>query len=159
VMGVGALADLLTKHWAFGAVRSPLPADQVAVIDGFFYITRTTNPGAMWSLLQEWSAQVWVLIRGSVFLVLFLVYLRQRPRALWVRLGFALVLAGALGNLYDNAFAQEGYVRDWLKFVFWGWTFPIFNLADTFICVGAPLLLIHFYRSEAGASRPQDKRA
>ena len=156
-MVAGALADVVTKSWVFSVIPSSLKADEIVVIDGFFSLTRTTNSGAMWSLLQDFSAWLWIVIRGGVFVLLLMMYLHQRPVALFVRIGFGLVLAGALGNLYDNAFYEGGVVRDWLKFVFGDWVFPIFNLADSFICVGAPLLLFHFARTES--ARPAETEA
>jgi len=140
---LGTLADIATKSWAFGAVP-PGPQGRITVIEGFFYIVRATNTGAMWSLFQGVEREIWIAVRGGVFLVLLGMVLRMRPTSLTARAGFALVLAGALGNLYDNVFFDEGAVRDWLRFDFGEWTFPIFNLADAFICIGAPLLLLHF---------------
>ena len=140
-----ALLDVATKDWAFEMVPSPY-SEPVAVIDGFFYIVHATNTGAMWSLFQDVQSEFWIAIRGGVFLILLTLVLRSMPKPRWARLGFALVLAGALGNLHDNLFCEGGAVRDWLRFDFWGWPFPIFNVADSCICVGAPLLLIYFYR-------------
>jgi signal peptidase II len=152
---LGAGFDIAAKSWAFGVVpeHSSTP---IEVVPGFFYIQHAENPGAMWSLLQDLGRWVWVVIRGGVALALSLLWLRQHPRVWWANAGFILVLSGALGNLYDNLFWTEGRVRDFLALIFWNWRFPVFNVADSMICVGAPLLLLYFYRDgtarEAGAS-------
>ena len=63
-------------------------------------------------------------------------------------IGFALVLAGAVGNFVDRVLL--GYVRDFIMFDFWK-TFPIFNFADCCIVIGAVLVCIHFiFLSKAG---------
>lgn len=154
-MAVGAAADVLTKSWAF-SLSPPPPSSGLPVIDGFLHVHNTENSGAMWSLFQGVQREVWVAIRGGVFLLLGWVFVRNPPARLWAVMGFALVLAGALGNLYDNVFHTEGRVRDWIGLHFGSYTFPIFNLADTQICVGAPLLLLHFYGE--GESAPDKER-
>jgi signal peptidase II len=147
LVAVCAFLDVLAKDWAFERV-SENGGRPITVIDGFFYIVHATNTGAMWSLFQGVQREVWIVIRGGVFLILLSLVLRNMPTALWARLGFAFVLAGALGNLHDNLLFEDGAVRDWLRFDFGDWSFPIFNLADTFICIGAPLLLLHFYKQD-----------
>ena len=149
---LGAGLDVATKAWAFGVVPDHA-STPIEVISDFFYIQHAENPGAMWSLFQDLGRWVWVAIRGGVAVALAILWARQRPRAWWANLGFILVLSGALGNLYDNLFWTEGRVRDFLAFIFWDWRFPVFNAADSMICVGAPLLLLYFYRD--GAAREQ----
>jgi signal peptidase II len=77
-----------------------------------------------------------------------------RPRMTWwANVAFAFVVAGALGNLYDNAFAQDGRVRDFILLIFWGWRFPVFNIADSMITIGAPLLLLFFAEGKPTPAR------
>ena len=74
----------------------------------------------------------------SVFL---LVWLKRTPaQEWWMRLALALVLGGALGNLYDRII--HGYVVDFISLHYGGWYFPAFNIADTAITLGAVLLII-----------------
>ena len=151
ILAAGVVADLWTKDAAFEAVplgtRHEVIADQV-------YIAPTRNPGAMWSNFQDVPAWLWVVIRGSIALGLLIYYIRNCRVAVWVHLAFAFVLAGAVGNLHDNMFAEQGEVRDFiLVYVpMYGW-WPTFNIADSMICVGAILLLWHFLRLESPGSK------
>lgn len=149
---VGLVADLVTKHLAFEAVPDAR-AERITVIDGFFYIAHVRNPGAMWSLFQDVPAWAWILLRGAVFCALLGYYLRQKLVHPVLETAFALVLAGALGNLHDNLFALHGQVRDFILWVFWGWPFPVFNLADSMISVGATLLFLHLLLADLASAR------
>jgi len=142
----GVAADLWTKNDAFA--RVPEHTAHV-VIEGYVEIEPTRNPGAMWSLFQDVPAWLWIIIRGSISLGLLIYFLRVRETlAAWVQLAFGSVLAGALGNLHDNAFAEGGKVRDFIVVWIGSYKWPTFNIADALICVGAFLLLIHFMRLE-----------
>ena len=67
---------------------------------------------------------------------------------LWLQLASARVLAGAVGNLHDNAFAEGGIVRDFIVMWIGSYKWPTYNVADSLICVGAIHLLIYFFRLE-----------
>jgi signal peptidase II len=142
----GLALDLASKAWAFRLVPSEW-APHLVVVDGFFYIAHARNDGAMWSLFQGLPSWVWIVVRGGVFTgLLFWAWTRPKlPRPADPALG--LILAGALGNLHDNVFG-DGRVRDFLLFRFGSWSFPMFNAADSMICVGAGLLLIAMWRAE-----------
>jgi signal peptidase II len=145
ILALAAL-DLLTKSWAFARVPFHW-SEHLVIIDGFFYITHAENDGAMWSLFQGLPAVFWVILRGGVFLLILWQSLKAHAAPRWVQAALVLVLAGALGNLYDNM-TGNGRVRDFVTWVFWGWPFPTFNLADSYISVGAVLLGIWFLWAE-----------
>jgi signal peptidase II len=117
------------------------------------------NPGAAFGQLDSIP---YLLVGGRVLAVLVLSWLLLRAPAgrRWVNLALVLVLAGALGNLYDNLvrardlpldrwYPEErfpfGPVRDFIDVYFpvWGWHFPTFNVADSCITVGAGILLLN----------------
>lgn len=109
----------------------------------------TLNPGAAFGQLGEYP---YLLIGGRVLAVLFLGWLLLRtPASKPITVtALVLVLAGALGNLYDNLFLDDphdghpfGKVRDFIDVYFgaFDWHFPTFNVADSCITVGAVLLL------------------
>src|SRR4029077_13311303 len=85
-----------------------------------------------------------IVVRGILCVVLIVVYWTRTRMPWWANLAFGLVVAGALGNLYDNAFAEKGRVRDFVLLIFGSYRFPVFNLADSMITIGAPLLLLYF---------------
>ena len=71
-------------------------------------------------------------------------------------LALALILGGALGNLYDRV--TLGYVVDFLDFHWSGRHFPAFNIADSAICVGAGLILVEgFLKSPQGNPKSKNK--
>jgi len=133
------LADQLTKLWiveqfSYGASET---------ITGFFNLVRVHNYGAAFSFLdnqggwQRWGFSVFAAI---VSLVILLWITRLSPQQKLEGCALALILGGALGNLYDRV--TLGYVVDFLDFHWSGKHFPAFNVADSGISVGAVLMLI-----------------
>lgn len=116
----------------------------ITVIKNFFYITKTFNTGAAFSLLE---GKTYLLIIVSIVTFLVLVkYMGEVKSNKLSNTSFGLILGGILGNFGDRLFL--GYVRDFLKFNFFGYTFPIFNIADICIVVGVFLLIICMIRGD-----------
>lgn len=161
-VALGGLAlDLWSKGAAFALV--PEPRDRIAVVDGFFYLAHVRNPGMAWSLFQGVDREIWVAVRTGLSLGLLWLYrsTTRRGAPWWSHVAFGCLLGGALGNLYDNVFALDGHVRDFLLFYFWGKPFPVFNVADAMITIGAPALFLHLARHErleAAAAREEAAR-
>ena len=105
-----------------------------AVLPGILYITRVSNTGAAFGMLKH-SGLLLVLASAGAIFFLALGLLRDRNPWPW-----ALVMAGALGNLYDRL--RFGFVIDFLDLRVW----PVFNVADISICVGVGLLLLGLVR-------------
>jgi signal peptidase II len=119
--------------------------EEYEIWEGIFRFRLITNPGMMWGMAESVPAYIWVVIRGCVLVGLIWMYASLESHGRLAQLAFGLVCAGALGNIYDNIFQNPealfaGEVRDFLQF-YW-FEFPTFNVADSCICVGAPLLLI-----------------
>lgn len=151
---IGLALDLWTKAWAFDAVKiGPFGPEEISVIDGFFSITKVRNPGAMWGIGQDVPAIAWIALRGTISVGLLIFVLRQKLLSSWLVMAFGLILAGALGNLHDNVFAEDGMVRDFVHWIFWGWSFPAFNVADACITVGATILFFNFLAADYRAFR------
>jgi len=111
--------------------------ESFVVIPSFFKFQYQVNTGGAFSLFAGFS---YVLAFIGVFALVYLDrYLKKIDGNLEL-FGFALLVGGIVGNLVDRIF--YGYVIDYLAFTFFGWAFPVFNLADTFICVGVFLFLI-----------------
>lgn len=99
-----------------------------------FSLNFVGNTGAIWGLFQ---GHAWPLFLFRLLVIAVLAgYLYRRPKASW---GMWLVVVGAIGNVLDYLF--YGYVVDFFHFVLWGYSFPIFNVADSYICLGAISLL------------------
>lgn len=110
-------------------------------IKGFIDICYIHNRGAAWGML---SGKTWLLVSITaivmiVCIVVLIKSFKQNKLILWA---ITLVLSGGIGNLIDRVF-YGGNVVDFLHFEFWP-TFPIFNVADCAIVVGAGLLILVF---------------
>lgn len=140
--------DQLTKLWAEATLQFQRP---VPVIDGLLNWTLTYNEGAAFSFLSDASGwQRWFFSALAIGISGLLVFwMRRIPRHDWRHaLPFALVIAGAIGNLIDRL--RLGHVVDFVD-VYWGAShWPAFNVADSAISIGAVLLILFgvvFHRS------------
>lgn len=139
-LGWGALLALLLglDQWTklfFSTNRADFQEREI--IPDFFYLTYLENRGAAFSLLQNfrWGFVVITVIALVVMARFFLMY--KTPIA---RLSLVFLMAGAAGNLIDRAW--QGFVVDFLHFYPFGYDFPVFNVADVCINVGAALMVI-----------------
>ncbi len=153
--------DLWSKSAAFSFLErhAPLSIPEEGrfydVIDGFFQFVSWRNTGTVWGLAQDWNLALVALRFVACGLVVFFAW-QTATRERLQQLVFGLILAGAIGNLYDNLTQPHGGVRDFLKFylVVDGepWVFPAFNVADSCICVGAITLALLLWRRPAEES-------
>ena len=124
--------------------------EQIVIIPDYFSWTLAYNTGAAFSFLadaggwQRWFFAVVALVVSGVLLV----WMKGlKPHETWVAVALALVLGGALGNLFDRV--AYGHVIDFIL-VHWQsrWYFPAFNLADSAITLGAIMLVLDMFRSK-----------
>lgn len=142
--GVAALVyvlDRVTKVWAEAGLADRPP---VEVIPGVLHLTYTTNSGGAFGLGQSAS---WLFAGATILVagVVVVVSTRLTWRLTAVALGF--VLGGALGNLTDRALdgpGLTGRVIDFIDLRIW----PVFNVADSAVVVGAVLLTLSSFRRE-----------
>jgi signal peptidase II len=141
-----ALADQASK----GAISANLRIGEAREITGFFNLVLAHNRGAAFSFLSDaggWQRALFIGIAVLATAVIVVMLVRHSGERLFSA-GLALILGGALGNLWDRIVL--GYVVDFLDFHALGWHFWAFNLADSAITVGAGLLILDGLRS-AGA--------
>ena len=116
----------------------------IEVVPGFFSFTYVQNTGAAFGLLNAVDfpfKTVVVTAAALAALVTIAIYAGRIAGDWWVgRLGLALVLGGAIGNLIDRAL--RGYVVDFFDAYYRGWHFWAFNVADSAITVGACALIL-----------------
>ena len=122
----------------------------VSVIDGLVDLTHVRNTGAAFGLLAGHRRALgsYILIVFSLIAIVFVIHLLRRlsDADTGLILSFTFILAGALGNLVDRLFYGE--VIDFLD-VYWnGYHWPAFNVADSFITVGAVLCLYCLMRTK-----------
>lgn len=125
--------DQATKYWTLSRLSigdSWLIAEAGPIA---CFCTLTTNLGAAWGVFAQYSQ---ALLIGRVFFVLFLggIY-AFAEKTTSIRTALALVLSGACSNIIDVLY--RGQVIDMIHLSFWGWSYPVFNVADVAICLGA----------------------
>ena len=114
------------------------------IFDKFLYITKAYNDGVSFSML---SGHRWVIILLSLIIMVFLYFYMQKFKVNTKNMiGFSLVFGGLFGNLVDRI--VHGYVIDFIDFYVFNYNYPIFNLADSFICIGVCILLYSIYMGE-----------
>lgn len=134
------LLDQWTKHMA---TTNLVMGESVSFIDGFWSWTLAHNTGAAFSFLAnsgEWAHWFFVAMKIAVSLVLAVLLFRM-PRSRWKdALPYALIIAGALGNLVDRF--RFGFVVDFIEWYYKDYHWPVFNIADSCIVAGAALLIM-----------------
>lgn len=133
------LLDVATKEWVSGVSEtasgpSLLPYVIIANFCGIhLQITHAVNTGAAWGVLAEYP-HLLVLVRLLLIsaLIIYLVNMNRRPQ--W-NIPLCLIIGGALGNVVD--YFRFGYVIDMIQFRFWGYDYPVFNIADSAIFIGS----------------------
>ena len=121
--------------------------DSIIIIKDFFYITYVRNTGAAWSILADKTYLIIIISMIIIFLVGLYIY-KNKPKSKFEVVGYSMVLGGAIGNFLDRII--YGYVIDFFDFYIFGYDYPIFNLADTFIFIGIVILIIYTWRSKDG---------
>jgi signal peptidase II len=146
------VADLATKAWVVAVFRE----GQELPVTSYFSLVLAYNTGAAFSFLAGAGGwQRWFFTGIAVAASVLLVWMLRRGGSRLLSLGLALILGGALGNLWDRV--TLGRVTDFLLFHYAGWSWPAFNIADSAITVGAACIIIDSFRSrrdEAPARAP-----
>jgi signal peptidase II len=135
------LLDRFTKHLV--AARVAMYA-HIQIIPGFFRITHTENTGAAFSLFADspshWKTSLLIGFSVVAMIIVFGLLWKQKHGATLTGVALSLILGGAVGNLWDRV--ASGRVVDFLLFYVKQYQWPVFNLADSAIVLGASLLVI-----------------
>ena len=132
--------DQLTKR----AVQSSLsPYQSKPVIQDFFHLTYVTNDGMAFGLSMPGGRSILLIL--SILLTIFIFWFlwQERNGHALVRIGLALILAGAFGNLLDRVL--YGKVVDFLDFMIGDFHWYIFNVADSSVTIGMILFIFHSF--------------
>ncbi len=114
----------------------------ITVIPKFFYLVLVKNTGAAFSSFEGFT--LFFIVIAIVVLFYIIKYINKNKLSLLEEISYSLLIGGILGNLFDRIVYNE--VIDFLSFNFFGYSFPVFNLADVFICSGAFLMFIYIIR-------------
>ena len=147
--------DLASKVYFDGALQM---YQQIVVIPDYFSWTLAYNTGAAFSFLADsagWQRWLFALIAVVVSAVLVVWLKRLGRNDTWLAIALALILGGALGNLYDRI--AYGHGVDFIL-VHWQnrWYFPAFNFADSAMCVGAVMLALEMCKSKKSGEPVHD---
>jgi signal peptidase II len=145
------LLDRLSKIWVVNHITT---GTGLNVIPGVFRLTHVLNTGAAFSLFADSLTPLIVrnsLIAFSVLAIIlvFAVLWRSGRELSPSAVALALILGGAIGNLYDRV--RFSYVVDFLEVKIINYHWPDFNIADSCIVIGACLLLIEVFRPQPAA--------
>jgi len=149
---VAAIVVALDRASKIAVLAVLAPGESVAVT-GFFNLVLVFNKGAAFSLLAAasgWQTWLFAAIAAVAAAVISVLLVRHADRRLFSA-ALALVLGGALGNLWDRL--AWGHVVDFLDFHAAGWHWPAFNVADSAITVGAGALIVESFLPRAHDSR------
>ena len=150
------MVDQVTKAWAIRKLR--FGGDRT-IIDGFLNFVYVENPGVAFSQLQDGGDFRRYALSGLALLAATAVmyYFWRVPRTNDRLLGaLALLFAGILGNVTDRL--RLGFVIDWIQVHYQDWYYPVFNIADSAICVGAFLLIIDMFFSKKTEEKNADEK-
>lgn len=129
--------DQLTKYIVMSNMEL---FESVPFIKGLMNFTYIHNTGGAWGILNKhtWILIVFTAIAMAICVFVLIKYAKANKVLFWA---LCLILSGGLGNMIDRIF-RGGKVIDFLEFTFID--FPVFNVADIAVCIGAGLLMLYF---------------
>ena len=133
------ILDQASKYYIMEYVLSEYG---VISFGSFFNLVRAWNTGVSFSMFNNWGgAGVILLSLISITIVCFLLYWMYKEKSKIIQISLGLIIGGAIGNVIDRV--RMGAVFDFLDFYIGDHHWPAFNLADSFICIGATIIIIH----------------
>jgi signal peptidase II len=140
-----AAAVIVADQFTKSLIVASFTRGETLPVTGFMSLVLAYNSGAAFSFLAGAPGwQRWFFATIAILASAFLVFMLKRGGSRMLCAGLALILGGALGNLWDRI--AIGKVVDFLLFHYGGWSWPAFNVADSAITVGAALLILDSFR-------------
>ncbi|AXW85997.1 signal peptidase II [Lonsdalea britannica] len=133
------VVDLGSKQW----VMTHFQLGESLPLIPFFNLTYAHNPGAAFSFLADkdgWQRWFFAVIALAITAALLVLMYRSSASQKLNNMAYAMIIGGAVGNLTDRI--VHGYVIDFVDFYINDWHYPIFNIADAGICIGALLIVL-----------------
>ena len=140
------LLDIITKYAAEVSLKL---IDTIPLWKNVFHLTYVENRGIAFGMFSG-ERVIFIVVTILVLAMLAVIYAKtkQAQRTRFMKYAMVLIMGGAIGNLFERLI--KGYVVDFLDFRLIH--FPVFNVADIAVCVGAGLLMIHFLLTEDKAA-------
>lgn len=143
------LLDQATKYLAVAFLKNIYT---FPIIEDVLHLTYLENTGAAFGMLKN-SRWVFIVVSLVTIIGIIIYYVKFPPKNKWLIAGLSFILGGGIGNMIDRILL--GYVVDFIDFRIIN--FAVFNVADSFVCVGAVLVLIYvFFFSDEG-KKTQEK--
>lgn len=142
------MALILDQLSKVAILRSFTFAERLNIVPEFFDLTLVYNTGAAFSFLADaggWQKFFFLALAVVVCGYLFRSIVKNTFGA-WGKMGAAMIIGGAIGNVIDRL--VHGHVVDFILLYWQNWFYPAFNIADSFICVGAILLVLDGLRTK-----------
>ena len=146
-IGSMVLVALMTglDQWTKWAVSTHMrPGQSIVIIPKLFELTYLQNTGAGFSIFEGYGKPFFAVLTVIAMAVMLWAYIKAKRPGL--QMSLALIFAGALGNFIDRM--ALGYVVVFFHFYIFGWSFPVFNIADICITLGFVFLVIDMLREE-----------
>ena len=137
VSAILVLTDQISKTIV---VRTMSLYDSIPIIQNFLHFTYITNDGMAFGIDFPFGYAIFSIVSVLLTFFLFFYLWSSRNQSIVIRLGLAMIIAGAVGNLIDRLFLGE--VIDFLDFMIGNFHWYVFNLADSYVTVGMALILI-----------------
>lgn len=141
---IAALVVALDRTAKWAVAKNISLHDSIQIIPGFFRLTHVENRGAAFGLFadspSDWKIAALVLFSIVALAIVSVLLWRNSHSMHSTGIGLALILGGAVGNLWDRLLS--GRVVDFLLFYIGPYQWPAFNVADSAIVVGAGLLVV-----------------
>ena len=144
------LLDQLSKYYILNEI---LGQGAVIVISPVFNLVRAWNTGVSFSMFNNYGSLGAILLSGVALVIVgFLFYWLKNETSRLAQVALGMIIGGAVGNVIDRV--RLGAVFDFLDFHIGENHWPAFNLADSFICIGASILILqsvcHYLKKEEG---------
>lgn len=157
VIIVTVFLDQLTKYLTILRLK---PVDTVPIIEDVIHLTYVENTGAAFGMMKDarWVFMVTstLAIIGILGYMVYRFYIKKEKLPFMEALSLSLIVGGGIGNMIDRT--ALGYVVDMIDFRLIN--FAVFNVADSFVCIGAGLMILYLirltvqeYRAEKAAKR------
>ena len=147
---LGIIIIILDQFSKYFIQTNTLWQNHIEIIPNFFYITYAKNTGMGFSLLSGHTILLAIVSMIVILVIFYSLYNFEKfqydKKEVLSLVTYSLLIAGAIGNLIDRLYL--GYVRDFLDFYIFGYDFPIFNIADCAVTIGAILLVLVFIKEE-----------
>ena len=138
------IIDLISKILVINTIKK-----EIVLIPNFLSFNKVSNEGAAFSILN--GGRIFFILLGVTVIIYIVKYMLKSINNKVEILSYSLILGGIIGNLFDRI--VYGKVVDFISFKIFGYYFPIFNIADSMIVIGAILLIINLIKGDKNEIR------